>query len=122
MKIKEFSQLTNLSAHTLRYYEKIGLLHPVRHKENGHREYNDADIHWVGFIKRLKETGMALSNIQKYAELRAAGEHTAKERMELLQDHAGILSARIKDEQAHLKNLKEKIAFYQEFMLNNKSA
>lgn len=63
MNMKEFSLLAGLSAYTLRYYEKIGLLKDVRRNSSGHRDYLTKDLEWIGFIKRLKETGMALNGM-----------------------------------------------------------
>jgi DNA-binding transcriptional MerR regulator len=60
MNIKEFSDRSHVSAHTLRYYEKIGLLTDIQRNSSGHREDNAKDLEWLGFIVRLKETGMSL--------------------------------------------------------------
>ena len=73
MNIKEFSQLVGLSAHTLRYYEKIGLLRNVLRSPSGHRAYTPRDIEWISFVIRLKETGMPLEEILDYAKLRKLG-------------------------------------------------
>lgn len=112
MLIQRFAALTGLSAHTLRYYEKIGLLRPVQRDGNGHRHFTEADVEWVQFIKRLKDTGMALQDIRNYAELRAAGTGTLAQRRALLCTHAQQLEARLALETAHLQRLQEKIAVY----------
>ncbi|HSC85560.1 MAG TPA: MerR family transcriptional regulator [Pseudomonas sp.] len=116
MNIQRFAELTGLSAHTLRYYEKIGLLRHVQRGSNGHRHFTPADIQWVEFIKRLKETGMPLEDIQQYANLREQGDSTATERMSLLQQHAQSLEQRIATESAHLLKLQEKIRHYRELI------
>ena len=59
MHIKAFSQMCGLSAHTLRYYEKIGLLSAVERTDSNHRRYSERDVAWINFIKRLKEIGRA---------------------------------------------------------------
>ena len=66
MYIKEFSAQTGLSADTLRYYEKEGLLLPER-DGNGYRVYGARDAEWTGFILRLKEMGVPLARIKEYA-------------------------------------------------------
>jgi DNA-binding transcriptional MerR regulator len=81
--IGEFSSITGISIHTLRYYEKENLIIPER-RENGRRCYSDGDVAWIQFIKRLKDTGMPIKEIQKYARLRARGDSTLEERMEML--------------------------------------
>ena len=64
--IKEISDLTNVTAHTLRYYEKVGILRDVRRKANGRREYSEDNLAWIKVVKRLKETRMPLGEINEY--------------------------------------------------------
>ena len=71
-RIQEFAALTGLSADTLRYYEKEGLLAPARYA-NGYRIYSERDAAWLAFILRLKETNMPLAQIKAFARLRAGG-------------------------------------------------
>lgn len=112
MNIQQFSKLTDISSHTIRYYEKIGLLKNVSRNASGHRWFTDKDIIWIEFIKRLKDTGMPLVNIRQYADLRDAGASTSELRMQILQQHAVMLKTKIADEQFHLKMLQEKIEHY----------
>ena len=84
--IGEFSRLTNLGIHTLRYYEHENLITPKRNSSN-RRCYSDKDLAWIEFIKRLKDTGMPIKEIQCYAELRAKGDITLNERMEIKKRH-----------------------------------
>jgi len=109
--IGEFSKVTNISAFTLRYYEKEELIVPQR-RENGRRFYTELDIKWVEFIKRLKDTGMPIKEIKKYAKLRAEGKITMNERMEMLTKHRVVLEEEIEKLQEHLIKLDEKIEFY----------
>ena len=67
--IGEFSKLTGLGIHTLRYYEQEGLIAPERNSGN-RRCYSDKNLTWIAFIKRLKDTGMPIKEIKHYAELR----------------------------------------------------
>ena len=112
MNITKFSELTSLTPHTLRYYEKLGLLGNISRNRCGHRSYSQADIDWVTFINRLKETGMPLAQILRYAHLRAEGETTVEQRRILLQTHRDALQARIENELEHLRMLDLKIAYY----------
>ena len=98
------------------YYEKMGLLRDVQRLLNGHRYFSDKDIQWIEFIQRLKETGMPLEQIRRYADLRAQGDSTMSARQRLLEAHAKALQKNIARQQRHLKKLGEKIAFYQSAM------
>lgn len=109
--IGEFSKLTGLGIHTLRYYEHENLIMPERNSSN-RRRYSDKDIAWIDFIKRLKETGMQIKDIQRYALLRAAGDSTLSERMELLIQHRTNLNEEIIRLQEHMTKLDDKIGFY----------
>ena len=109
--IGDFSRLTGLGIHTLRYYEHEGLITPERNSGN-RRCYSDKDLTWIAFIKRLKETGMPIKEIRHYAELRADGDPTLSERMEMLVQHRQALNEQIARLQEHKIKLDEKIEFY----------
>ncbi len=109
--IGEFSKLTNLGIHTLRYYEHEGLIMPERNASN-RRCYSDKDLTWIEFIKRLKDTGMPIKEIKHYAQLRADGDPTLSERMEMLVQHRQTLNEQIALLQEHKAKLDEKIEFY----------
>ena len=111
--IGEFSRLTNLGIHTLRYYEHENLIMPKRNSSN-RRCYSDKDLAWIEFIKRLKDTGMPIKEIQRYAELRAEGDLTLNERMEMLTVHRESLNKQIKALQEHMAKLDDKIDFYRQ--------
>lgn len=109
--IGEFSRITGIGIHALRYYEKERLIVPQR-SENGRRCYTEGDIRWFEFIRRLKETGMPIKEIQRYAELRAQGDDTLEARMEMLVRHRTALLAELSAMQEHLTKLDDKIDFY----------
>ncbi|MGF1910876.1 MerR family transcriptional regulator [Vibrio kasasachensis] len=112
MNMKEFSNLVGLSSHTLRYYEKVGLLKNVQRNTSGHRAYTSKDLDWICFVKRLKETGMPLSEILEYATLRELGSSTLLKREKLLEKHKDNLKNHIELQQSHLDALEEKIGLY----------
>ncbi len=62
MNIKELSEISGLTTHTLRYYEKIGLLKNIKRDSVGYRDYTENDAAWIEFIGRLKATGMSIEN------------------------------------------------------------
>ena len=116
--IGEFSEVTGLGIHTLRYYEHEGLLSPMRNSSN-RRRYTDQDLTWIAFIKRLKATGMPIKEIKRYAALRTEGDSTLMERMELLIQHRQSLKEQIRCLQEHEAKLDEKIAFYRQEIERN---
>jgi len=87
MKIGQLAKLSNLSIHTLRYYEKIGLIEKVYRNQSKQREYDDDILIWLEFINRLRETNMPLKGQIEYAKLRAKGNTTIGQRCEILEDH-----------------------------------
>ena len=111
MTIGEISKVTNISKYTLRYYENKGLIH-VKRDNIGRRCYDESDIAWIKFIQRLKDTGMLLRDIKKYAQLRYEGDATIPERLSMLQEHRKYVLEQQKKWADYLDNLNNKIAFY----------
>ena len=109
MNIQTVSKLTGLSAHTLRYYEKIKLLLNIRRDSKGYRDYDEKDLIWIEFIKRLKATNMPLSEIKTFAFLRAKGDRTINDRLEILRHHQKRVERQMSDLLIHQKKIKEKI-------------
>ena len=85
--IKEIADLTGLSEHTLRFYEKQKLIVNVKRDNNNYRLYSDFDILWIDFLTKVKNTGMPIKDIRKYAELMAQGNSTILEREKMLLEH-----------------------------------
>lgn len=112
MLISQFSKAAGISPYTLRYYEKKGLIR-VNRDSAGRRDYNEDDIEWARFIKRLKDTGMLLRDIRHYSNLRYEGDSTMEERMALLLRHREAVVEQQKKWDGYLKNLDEKIHIYQ---------
>jgi len=112
MHIGDFARLTGLSEYTIRYYEKEGVLRPAKRDSGGLRDFDEGDIAWMEFVRRLKDTGMPIGEIKRYAELRAAGGGTKRERLDLLESHERRIVQEIADKSRGLEKLREKIAFY----------
>lgn len=112
MTIGEISERTGLPESTLRYYEKKKLLKVLRDK-NGRRDYVESDVEWIKFIRRLKETGMLLKDIQRYSELRYMGDRTMPERLEILLLHRKYVLEQQQKWNEYLQNLDEKITHYE---------
>lgn len=110
--IQEVSRMTGLTAHTLRYYEKIGLVRGIGRDPNGYRLYEEPDIDWLEFLIRLKETGMPIQEMLRFSGLRAEGEATVRQRRELLELHERNVRKAMAELQEHLGRIEEKIALY----------
>jgi DNA-binding transcriptional MerR regulator len=112
MNIREFAKHTGLTAHTLRYYERVGLMGDVARGNNGHRVYGPQDAQWVEFLHRLRESGMSIREIQRFCQLCEQGEGSLGPRIELLQRHVDALAAELRAKHDHLARLRERIAVY----------
>ncbi|EFH86999.1 MerR family transcriptional regulator [Ktedonobacter racemifer] len=114
--IQQMAQVTGLSAHTLRYYERAGLMsqHVERDEANGYRSYGQEHVLWFKFIKRLRATGMPIRDIQHYTELLRQGEQTMPERLQLLKHHQSRVEEHLKEVEHHLEAITAKIAYYEQ--------
>jgi DNA-binding transcriptional MerR regulator len=101
-----------MTAHTLRYYERVGLIQPVGRARNGHRRYSEADAAWLEFLHCMRATNMPIREMQRYAELREKGDATSLERRKLLEDHQAEIAAQIEALQKAHAVLTHKIANY----------
>jgi DNA-binding transcriptional MerR regulator len=112
--IAEVAALSGLSAHTLRYYERIGLLDPVARVHGGQRRYDAEDLAWLAFLQRLRATGMPIRHMQRYAELRRRGDSTLAARRAVLEAHRDEVLERIAELQRDLATVTDKITHYEQ--------
>lgn len=112
MKIGELARRSGLTAHTIRYYERIGLLPHADRDVSGQRDYDPSILVWIAFLGRLKATGMPIRDMLRYARLRDEGEETEQARHDLLVDHRETVRGRIAELQNCLSALDTKIADY----------
>lgn len=110
--IQQVAKITNLTVHTLRYYERIGLLPPVTRTANGYRQFSAVDIEWIHFLTRLRDTGMPIRKMRQFAELRYCGSETVSERRMLLQEHWEEVNKHILELQQNVKAIEDKINYY----------
>jgi DNA-binding transcriptional MerR regulator len=110
--IREVAEQTGLTAHTLRYYERIGLMAPVSRAHSGHRRYDADDLRWVELLKRLHESGMTIRRMQEFARLARGGATTVPARRALLDAHRLEVEAEVARLQATLATVRKKIALY----------
>ncbi|MGJ7491130.1 MerR family transcriptional regulator [Variovorax sp. ZT4R33] len=110
--ISEVAERTGLTAHTLRYYERVGLIVPVARAPGGQRRYAASDMEWIGFLLRLRETHMSIGQMQAFARLRSEGNATASERRAMLEQHLAQVTTSISVMQQAARALKDKIGHY----------
>jgi len=117
MKISEVSEQYELSADTLRYYERVGLIPPVNRTESGIRDYNDDDLKRVDFIKCMRSAGLPIEVLIQYVGLVAQGDQTAGRRRQILMEQRELLLDKIEEMQKVLSILDHKIEVYDEIVL-----
>src|SRR6478735_870057 len=110
--ISEVVAFTGLTAHTLRWYERIGLMPHVDRSHTGQRRFSNRDLDWLAFVGKLRLTGMPVADMVRYAELLREGESTFEARQELLEATRRDVKTRIAELQDTLAVLDYKIDFY----------
>jgi DNA-binding transcriptional MerR regulator len=103
---------TGLSIDTLRYYEKIGLLDPVDRNAAGRRRFTDLHLEQLSVARCLRESGMPVADVARYAELVRAGDHTIDERVRLLEEHGQRVHDHIESLRDQQRYIQRKIAYY----------
>ena len=110
LSIAEAAEQTGLTAHTLRYYERDGLmLAAVDRSASGHRRYSERDLTWIEMITRLRSTGMPIRDVRRYADLVRAGDGNEAERLDLLKAHRARVEAQLAEVTGHLRAIDHKI-------------
>jgi DNA-binding transcriptional MerR regulator len=114
LSIAQAAEHTGLTAHTLRYYERDGLmLASVERAPSGHRRYSERDLAWIQLITRLRATGMPIRDVRRYAALVRAGSGTEGERLALLLAHREVVERQLAEVTGHLRAIDHKIAIYE---------
>ena len=115
--ISDAADTVGLSAHTLRYYERAGLmLDPVGRTAATHRRYTDEDLGWITLLTRLRGTGMPIRRMREYADLVRAGEGNEQERLALLETHREAVLEQLEQVQRSLVAIETKIDFYRKLI------
>lgn len=117
MTISEVSRKYDLTADTLRYYERIGLIPTVNRNSSGIRDYTIEDCNWVQFIKCMRRAGLSIEALIDYVAMFQEGNSTIKERKKLLIEQRELLAERIVEMQETLGRLDNKIDGYEERMI-----
>lgn len=112
MKIGDLARRSGLTAHTIRYYERIGLLPYADRDRSSRRDYDASILIWIEFLGRLKTTGMPIREMLRYAALRGQGAGTETERREMLEQHRDNVRAHVAELNTCLLVLDTKIGGY----------
>lgn len=115
--IKEAAAQTGLSADTIRYYEKLGLLPEVRRSSTGIRQFDDAVLSRLAFIKKMRQAGMSLASLQKYINLYQSPTDTTQEQYQLLKEQKQIMEVKKQALQAAIDHLDFKIQHFSDHVL-----
>lgn len=116
MKIAEVSKRYGLSADTLRYYERAGLLRHVPRDANGIRNYDETACKTVEFVKCMRDAGVSVEALVRYMELFDEGDSTIQARIDLLKEQRDAIAEKIAGLQAGLDRLDYKIAHYNDII------
>lgn len=112
MKIKEISEKHNITPDTLRYYERVGLIPPVKRDKNGNRIYKEEDVRWIEFIKCMRSSGITIQGLIEYVNLFMQGDEIIQARKELLEEQRKQLILKKQEIEDALNKLDKKIENY----------
>ena len=112
MKIKEISAKHNITPDTLRYYERVGLIPPVKRDKNGNRIYKEDDVRWIEFIKCMRSSGITIQGLIEYVNLFMQGDETIQARKEILEEQRKQLILKKQEIEDALNKLDKKIENY----------
>lgn len=110
--IQQVAKKTSLSVHALRYYEKMGLINPIKRDTNGHRRYSETDLEWIQCIQNLRTSQIPISDIQKFIKLNRQDHFNYKEILKLIEKHEKRLLNQIRDLQEALFFLRNQVDSY----------
>ena len=112
--ISDAARVSGVSAHTLCYYERAGLLDPIDRAASGHRRCAEEDLLRIQFLTKLRSTGMPVRQIREYADLMRRGDDTHEARLALLEAHRDAVCAHLAETERNLELIDYKIGYYRE--------
>ena len=110
--IADLARESGFSVHTLRYYERIGLLEPIARNDSGHRVYDVFAVEWVTLLRNLRDTGMPIRTMQEFATLVRQGQTTVPERIRVLEEHRASILEQIAVLSEALERVNDKLDHY----------
>ena len=114
LSIKDAAERTGLTVHTLRFYERIGLLQAIPRASSGHRRFREQDLGWIRLLICLRKTGMPLRSLQTFASLQREGDPTGEKRRALLEEHRRDVLIRQEEILSHLALVEKKIEMFEQ--------
>ncbi len=120
--IRQVSELTGLSASTLRFYEKEQLFPPVKRNEAGVRVYQEQDLERISLITCLKNTDMSIRDIKEFVALSAEGDGTLESRWRMMRQHKQAVEQRIAELQGYLQRINYKVNYYEQACMEGTEA
>ena len=108
----QVAEKSGFSLDTLRYYERIGLLDGIARTPGGRRTFTDDDLDWLGVLRCLRDTGMPIAGMLRYAQLCRGGDDTVSERIAVLEEHDHVVEEQIRTLRAQQRHIRDKIAWY----------
>jgi DNA-binding transcriptional MerR regulator len=118
----QVAEQTGFSLDTLRYYERIGLLDDIARNSGGQRVFTEGDVAWLRILRCLRDTGMPIQRMVRYAELARGGDETVAERLEVLAEHDRDIDEKIAHLRVEQEHIRAKIAYYQREMVERAAA
>ena len=118
--VTDAAKRSGLSAHTLRYYDDLGLFPFLQRTQGDKRLFSDADMQWVQLIECLRNTGMSIAEVKHYVELCLQGDETIQERLRIVNHQEEIMKDQIREMRRHLKLLQFKKNYYEQKLDNMK--
>jgi len=109
----QVAEQTGFSLDTLRYYERIGLLDDIERNSGGQRVFTEDDVAWLRILRCLRDTGMPIQRMVRYAELARGGDETVAERLEVLREHDRDIDEKIAHLRVEQEHIRGKIEYYQ---------
>jgi DNA-binding transcriptional MerR regulator len=109
----QVAEQTGFSLDTLRYYERIGLLDDIARNSGGQRVFTEGDVAWLRILRCLRDTGMPIQRMVRYAELARGGDETVAERLEVLCEHDRDIDEKIAHLRVEQEHIRAKIGYYQ---------
>ncbi|WP_207694903.1 hypothetical protein DOK67_0002806 [Enterococcus sp. DIV0212c] len=122
MNIKKISELSGVSADTIRYYERIGLIPPVKRSDNGIRNFDEEDLRWIVFSRQMRKAGLSIESLVEYLTLFQVGNETVPARKEIIADQIAELKEKASELNTAIERLEFKLANYDEHMIPAENA
>jgi DNA-binding transcriptional MerR regulator len=116
MLISQAAHLTGLSVHTIRFYERSGLLSKITRSSDGNREFTAENVEWLNLLSSLRDTGMPLKRMKYFADLYEHGDKTVFKRKQVLLEHSESLAHQKLALEKCAKLLARKLQLYEEIL------